>query len=246
MRKLRQTDYLVVSANMINSPLMSKVHLDQGAYHPYLPAQNASTSAKILEEVVHDNATDVTSWDFQQHPNWTGPADYSLKHDETNANLSGVWLRMADDAMERTPAQGLEYATWGSGLTSWSVAAQSHLSLLENIRTETTNLYYHDLDEVWFTDYDRLSINLIAVWSNDVLDNLPMDTDNDDEHWLTVSLPTKLQKRVAVEMHALAAHFAFGNQLAVTTTDVLARYANYAHEKACLRVEQFGQHVFKG
>lgn len=37
-RKLAYPDYLLVSSNNINNPLMSKVHFDSGAYRPYLPS----------------------------------------------------------------------------------------------------------------------------------------------------------------------------------------------------------------
>jgi hypothetical protein len=78
-----------------------------------------------------------------------------------------------------------------------------------------------------------LSINFMTVWADDVLDNLPMDTV--DEEWLTKALPERLGKSIAVDSDALAAHFTFGTQKGVEMTDLLARYHDYALENACAR-----------
>jgi len=60
-----------------------------------------------------------------------------------------------------------------------------------------------------------------------------MDT-VDDEEWLTVALPKRIGKSVAVDSHALATHFSFGPQANVQTTDLLGRYLDYAQENACI------------
>lgn len=72
---------------------------------------------------------------------------------------------------------------------------------------------------------------MIAINSSEILSYLPMDTV--DEEWLTVSLPKKIGKSVAVDTHALASHFTFGVQGKVGTTDLLGRYLDYALENAC-------------
>jgi hypothetical protein len=77
-----------------------------------------------------------------------------------------------------------------------------------------------------------LSINMIAINSTEILGHLPMDTV--DEQWLTVSLPKKIGKSVAVDTHAMAVHFSFGTQGGVATTDLLGRYLDYARENACM------------
>jgi hypothetical protein len=136
-----------------------------------------------------------------------------------------------DTAIHRTPVVDIEYNTWGTGLKSWAIAAQEHYSFLENLADNKLDLYR--MNKAWITDYRRLSINFIAIWSNDVLDNLPMDTV--DEEWLTINLPKKLNKSVAVETNALAVHFTFGTQGKVAQTDLLPRYHDYALENACAR-----------
>lgn len=246
VRKLRQTDYVFVSASVINSPLMSKVHHDSGAYHAYLPAHNTSTDNKLLQRLARDKEEGRTRWEVDQYPMWNGPDEYSLSHTDLYNGHFPVWLRLPNSEIQRTPIAGIEYAAWGPGWNSWSIAAQSHLSLLENLYNGTTKFYFQNLeDEVWFTKYDRLSINLIAVWSNDILDNLPNES-FDDEEWLSLTLPQKLQKNVAVETRALASHFSFGAQKDVETTDLLARYADYTRNVACLKKEHFGQDILGG
>ena len=117
------------------------------------------------------------------------------------------------------------------GLKSWAIAAQEHYSFLENLAENRLDRY--KLGKAWITDYECLSINFICVFSNDVLDNLPMDTV--DEEWLTVNLPKKLEKSVAVETDALAVHFTFGTQGTMQDTDLLLRYRDFAMHNACRR-----------
>lgn len=234
-RKMNNPDYLVVSANMINSPLMGWVHYHMGAQHPYLPELvEPSKSDPILSL-----PTNPPSWRASTYPPWTGPDEYFFPHDyepPEDGNTSR-WLRLSNStstsaAIHRTPMAETEYNTWGTALTAWPIAAQTHYSFLENLESDTLHLY--KTDGVWLTDYTRLSINFVAVWADDVLDNLPMDAV--DEEWLTVNLPRKLGKSVAVEMNGLAVHFSFGGQWqGVAKTDLLGRYKNYADEMVCGR-----------
>lgn len=174
-RKLANPNYLLVLSNNINNPLMSKVHYDSGAYHPYLPVHSSLPSEIYRQfEVAHEDGD--TSWEFTHYPNWTGPIDYKLDHNESTTGLSPVWLRMPNDEdIMRTPIRQVSYDTWGPGVSSWSIAAQSHLSLLENLYFNNVSAYYESLNEVWFTDYDRLSINLICVEANEILAQLPVN-----------------------------------------------------------------------
>lgn len=239
-RKLQEPEYLLVSANNINSPLMSKVHYDTGAYRPYLPLHASVPFKTHLQLATARNAGD-TRWRFDHYPTWTGPSDYTLEQDTPTNGLSPVWLRLPNDEdILRTPVRDVTYDTWGPGVKSWSIAAQSHLSLLENIYNENTTAYHQTLDDIWITDYDRLSINLVVVEANEILAHLPVDEGIVDEEWITVTLPKRLGKHVAVETKALASHFSFSFQNAIQYTDILDRYADYAKENACLAPEQLG------
>ncbi|OCT51214.1 hypothetical protein CLCR_08554 [Cladophialophora carrionii] len=234
--KLAHPEYLLVAANMINSPLMGWVHYHMGALHPYLPEL-----ADYQPDIFHPRKPSRKPWTYWSYPEWTGPADYFFGITQEPPYDGHRWLRLPDDtAIHRTPASEIEYATWGTGLKSWAIAAQEHYSFLENLADDHLDVYKMGVRSVdpdggkpWFTVDKRLSINFITVWADDVLDNVPMDTV--DEEWLTVNLPKKLQRQVAVNTDALAVHFTFGTQGNVDTTDLLARYRDYALEERCAR-----------
>lgn len=229
--KLANPQYLLVSANVINSPLMGWVHYHMGAVHPYLPEFD-------VFEPPSPSLSDLTSfktkkpWRYTEYPEWTGPSDWYFDLYQDPPYPGHRWLRLQNDSeIHRTPIADIQYDTWGTGLKSWSIAAQEHYSFLENLAENRLDRY--KFGKPWITDYRRLSINFITLWADDVLDNLPMDTV--DEEWLTINLPKKLGRSVAVESDALAVHFTFGTQGKVEQTDLLPRYHAYAKENACMR-----------
>ncbi|KIX02836.1 uncharacterized protein Z518_08779 [Rhinocladiella mackenziei CBS 650.93] len=226
--KLANPNYLLVSANIVNSPLMGWVHYHMGAMHPYLPEFDVYEPP--LLEFPHPSRK---PWQYSAYPYWTGPDDYFFDMFQDPPYDGHRWLRMVNDsAIHRTPITEIEYKTWGNGLKSWAIAAQEHYSFLENLADGRLDRYKTG-GKAWLTDYKRLSINFVALWADDVLDNLPMDTV--DEEWLTINLPKRLGRSVAVETDALAVHFTFGTQGKVEKTDLLPRYHDYALENACAR-----------
>jgi hypothetical protein len=211
---------------------MGWVHYHMGAMHPYLPEFGV---LEAPEPALLDFSLPLSnrkSWRYTDYPYWEGPDDWFWEADETPPSNRHRWLRLEDDsAIHRTPVAEIEYKSWGTGLKSWAIAAQQHYSFLENLARDRLNIY--KFGKVWIVDYRRLSINFMTIWADDVLDNLPMDTV--DEEWLTVKLPERLGRSIAVESDALAAHFTFGTQGGVEKTDLLARYHDYALENACKR-----------
>jgi hypothetical protein len=222
-RRMTTPAYLLVSANMINSPLLSWVHYHSGSIHPYLP--------EIDRPADGDPAR--ASWLYTDHPQWTGPDDYIQKLDMDPPYPGHRWLRLPNDAdITRTPVTEIQYDTFGTGLKSWAIAAQEHYSFLENLADSRLDRYTSD--KVWIADYQRLSVNFICVYSDDILDNWPIPKDMSDEQWLTVDLPKSIHRSVAVEMGAVAAHFSFGPQTkGVSETDLLARYKDYSDRHVC-------------
>jgi hypothetical protein len=222
-RRMTTPAYLLVSANMINSPLLSWVHYHSGAIHPYLPELDKAADGQSVR----------ASWLYADYPQWTGPDDYIQKLDMEPPYPGHRWLRLPDDAdITRTPVTEIQYDTWGTGLKSWAIAAQEHYSFLENLADSRLDRYTSD--KVWIADYQRLSVNFICVYSDDILDNWPIPRDISDEEWLTVILPKSLHRSVAVEMGALATHFSFGPQnWGVSDTDLLARYKDYSDRHVC-------------
>ena len=240
--KLAHPEYLVVSANMINSPLMGWVHYHMGATHPYLPElinpEDISPELAPGQDKRPETAK-RTPWRYTQHPYWTGPDDYFFSFEQEPPSMRHRWLRLPTDVenqvrqIRRTPISDAEYSTWGNSVQSWAIAAQQHYSFLENLYEDQLDLYqFSPKAQAWVTDYQRLSINFIAINATEILSHLPMNTV--DEEWLTVALPKKIGKSVAVDSHALAVHFSFGGQGSVQTSDLLGRYLDYALENACM------------
>jgi hypothetical protein len=71
------------------------------------------------------------------------------------------------------------------------VGAQVHYSFLQNLENDELWRYKFDL---WDYHHDRISINFICVWGDDIVANRPF-TGNDDEKFLTILLTKKLGRR---------------------------------------------------
>ena len=227
--KMQHPEYLTVSANVVNSPLMGWVHHHMGASRPYLPEFDVY-EPPLIDSLPKLNAR--KPWQYTKYPLWSGPKDYFFDSFQDPPYDGHRWLRLNNDSdIHRTPIVDIEYDTWGTGLKSWAIAAQEHYSFLENLAENRLDAY--KMGKAWITDYRRLSINFIVVMADDILDNLPMDTV--DEEWITVNLPKRLGRSVAVDTDALAVHFTFGTQGKTEKTDLLPRYHDYALENACAR-----------
>ncbi|KAI9792498.1 MAG: hypothetical protein M1833_001077 [Piccolia ochrophora] len=216
--------HYVVSANIINNPLMGWVHYHAGgAVHPYLPE---------LEQPV--NKTPPSSWRASSQPQWSGPDDYEYSLENAPPYSNHRWLRLANNEMLRTPASKIQYDPFGTAWSSWAIAAQQHASLLENLENDQLELY-KTTSQMWDLGPERMSINFMALWGEEIRTQLPIP-EGDDEHYFTVDVPMKLKKTTAVNTHALAAHFAFFSQVEnLEQTDLLARYKAYADEFVCKR-----------
>lgn len=239
--KIQHPEYLLVSANMINSPLMGWLHYRAGAVHPYLPEMSPQDDPATTES--HAGNVQRVSWKHIDHPLWQGPDEFIFAHDQKPPREGHRWLRLPETAastaqLRRTPVVNSTYDTWGTGLHSWAIAAQHHYSFLENLYNKDLHLYKFAADaKPWMTDYDRLSINFIAINSTEILSHLPIPADVVDEEWLTVTLPRSIGKSVVVDTQALAVHLSFFFQGEVTSTDLLGRYLDYAEENVCRKVE---------
>jgi hypothetical protein len=85
----------------------------------------------------------------------------------------------------------VKYSWKGAGYYSWVVGAQVHYSFLQNLENDELWRYKFDL---WDYHHDRISINFICVWGDDIVANRPF-TGNDDEKFLTILLTKKLGRR---------------------------------------------------
>lgn len=194
--KIAHPEYFIVSANIVNSPLMGWVHYHMGALHPYFPEYKGVMDPPSPDSSGLPSPPIRKSWKYTDYPEWEGPDDWFFDLDQDPPYNGHRWLRLKNDTdLHRTPVARIEYATWGTGLKSWAIVTQEHYSFLENLLDDQLDRY--KFKRVWLADYERLSINLMTLWADEVLDNLPMSTV--DEEWLTQVLPKRIGKSVAVE-----------------------------------------------
>ncbi|KAH6881112.1 hypothetical protein B0T10DRAFT_411293 [Thelonectria olida] len=221
-QKINNPDDFVVSANIINNPPLGFMHYRMGALHPYLP------------EI--DMPNDISeSWEPSQHPFWDGPSDFTWPLDKDPPYHHHRWLRVHDDKMmAQTPAAQLKYEIWDDSYTSWAIAAQMHYSLLENI--ETDNLDSYKFNKPWNMNGERIRINFMCVYADDILDTdiKHWPEDRGDEDMIVIDLPQKLRRPVVVLGEALGAHFQYSAQPKLADTDLLSRYSALAQDRACL------------
>lgn len=252
--KVDRPDALLISANMINSPEFNWLHYRAGAIYPYLP--------ELTPAVPELSTAENGFWRASELPQWFGPTDWTSpdahnedfekifakphKHAEAeNEEEEQVivprhrWLPLPHITdLSRTPIAQAEYDPSGKGWNTWALPAQQHYSLLQNIEQDTTNKYYlthgvgQDTDATWDTTGHRISINCMVIHGKDILDNID-EMPGDDEQYLSVTLPEKLNRRVLVHTQALASHYRFRAQPGVDKTDIFSRYHAYASEMVC-------------
>ena len=182
--KAAHPEKLLVSANVINNPAMSWVHYHMmGAIRPYLPE---------MVRPENDETGDVVSWRASELPVWRddeGLFSHREVFDAPSANHR--WLPLGPGyTNEGTPITGTTYDAFGPAWNNWAIAAQEHYSFLEHLEKDDLDVYEYDL---WDYHFGRLSINLICVWGDDIVDSRPIR--DDDEQFLTVELPRKLGRR---------------------------------------------------
>lgn len=79
---------------------------------------------------------------------------------------------------------------WINKDIGWLAVAQQHYSLFENL--EKQELWKYGFD-VWDNIYERISINLIAIAGDDIVDMMPMPSA--DEQAITMDWPKKTGRR---------------------------------------------------
>ena len=202
-----------VAANIVNSPLTHWLHYHSEAVLPYLPLSN------------QDDPQPLTTWRASVLPRWSGYRteiwEFPDRPDGRPFDIGEVggppsrnhrWLPMArtsENLMVTPIAAGREYNPFGRGWTEWTMAAQQHYSLLDNIEHENLGK----------------SVKLMKVGG-------------DDEESLTVTIPRALKRPCLVDTHAIVAHFGFRTTPELEQTDLLERYRLYANEKVCTKDNQ--------
>ena len=209
-----QEKAVVVSANVVNSPEHNWIHYRTGAVQPYLPEFDvpAPGSLSTLENPV---------WRVADFPSWIGPPGWASpgvgeftevikkllppRPDGDHATELPLhrWLPLDDSGeIYKTPIAQTSYNPYGAGWTSWAIAAQQHYSFFRNLELGRLSAYHmihgegRQTSALWDHTGDRLSINMLAVRGDVVLDNIDtMATAESDEAYLSMDLPRQLGKR---------------------------------------------------
>ncbi|KAM0410885.1 hypothetical protein ACHAPD_010700 [Fusarium lateritium] len=188
-RKIQNPKDFVVSGNIINNPPLGFFHMRMGAIHPYFPERFEPLSINITNEEDY--------WKPSLHPFWEGPNKFKWDlSKEPPPWENHRWLRVPNDrSLYQTPAAELKYEVWGDSYKSWAIASQIHMSLLENIEENQLDLY--KFDKPWIMFDDRIRINFMCIYSDDILDTNPekWPEDQGDEDMIVLQLPRKLRRR---------------------------------------------------
>ncbi|RSL92558.1 hypothetical protein CEP52_013730 [Fusarium oligoseptatum] len=226
-KKMEHPEFYVVSANVVNQPLLSWVHWNLGAVRPYLPEVNnegATKSFDIKDSMKYD-------WQVTNLPRWKGPIDFKL--DEWDADdKQHRWLpvkHQGDHILDNTPIEMTEYHPMGRGWTEWKIGAQEHYSFLENLEHNSLSQYKFD---TWDFQYERMGIQFIAMLGKDI--NIAKPIESDDENHFSCTMPRQLGRHAVADGKGIAVHYSFGSQRGgMERTDILARYRAFARDNIC-------------
>ena len=243
-RKVEHPEYIIVSANLVVQFAFAWIHYHLGAIHPYLPELDPYESTKP-----------TSSWRKSELPFWVGPEDYNVTNYTAPAYHRWLPLAPGTGSTDSTPIAQTKYMVGGSGWDDWQVGAQQHYSFLENLEKGELWRYVFDM---WDVQYDRLSINFMAIMGDDIVAMSPMP--KDDEELITQKYSKKTGRRellllalvvfdanlfsaidVVVDGHGLAVHNGYwvmasqDGKPGIDSTDILDRYRAYAEENVCVR-----------
>ena len=257
---INHPEAFLVLGNLVNSAALGWVHHHQGAIHSYLPELSPPNPPE-------SSSYGPKAWRASALPKYH-PTDGSSEPEpfpNTEKNFAGSraaigdvggppyanhrWLPLRDSGtlLPITPIWRTEYNPNGADWKGWQLGAQQHYSLLENLENDDLSAYHFgNKDGIWNMRYMHANINLMAVWADDILDNLPFDVDEDDEAHFSIHLPEKLRRQTYIQTRAMAAHFSFGPQRELYDTDLLSRYRAYANEKICGKRHQIAIPAEKG
>ncbi|KAH7129996.1 hypothetical protein B0J13DRAFT_588213 [Dactylonectria estremocensis] len=221
-KKVEHPEHYIVSANVVNQPLLSWVHWSLNAVKPYLPELNR-TSPMINSSM---------DWRPSQLPYWTEYQNFNLDEWEPSDHGLHRWLplnRTKHNILDNTPIKQAEYNAFGRGWTQWKMGAQEHYSFLENL--EKDELWQYKFD-TWDFQFERMGIQFIAMMGHDI--NIAKPIEADDENHFSCTMTRQLGRGAVADGRGLAVHYSFGSQReGMRKTDVLERYRAFAQENIC-------------
>ena len=183
--KAARPDIYVVSANVVNQPMMSWVHWNLGAVKPYMPEISGS-----FRHFWHDEF----NWRPSTLPDWKGDSSFNATTFVPPEGQQHRWLPLRGEQGRLlnniTPIASTEYDPYGPGWRRWQIAAQEHYSFLESL--ESNELWRYKFN-MWDFQTNRMGIQLVAMNGRDI--NLAKPIEKDDEWHFGVTMPKKLGRR---------------------------------------------------
>lgn len=226
-----------VMANIVNNKRSHWFHHAAGAIWPYLPDRHRQEKWPL------------DSWRPSELPRYQGaiPEKGTSFFPGYPPPFKGHrWLPLnpSPENLERSPFSGElpwpDYKLHGHGV-GWSVAAQAHYSLFENLERRSIGRYAFGagMDKTFNLWYMRWNINFLAIRGSHLLKRPFWGSHAQgeiDEVMLTEIIPKELDMPVLVATRAVVSHYSFkGDRENVLKTDLLDRYRAYANEMVCAR-----------
>ena len=238
--RLDHPDYFLISANVVNQPVLSWVHHHLGVVRPYRPeAKPPARPLKVTDSPIFD-------WRTSTLPPWTpstsaadgqeiqAPSDYGVAIDFQPPFKGHRWLPSSSPSSTISTAVTEEVlSTNGGGIWSWTLGAQHHYSFLEHLENDALDRYKIPF---WEFQHEKVGISFVCIWGADIVATRPLPGGPETElaRFLSVDIPQRIGRGGVVDGKALVVRFAHEEQReGLESTDLLDRYKGYADENVC-------------
>jgi hypothetical protein len=238
--RLEHRDYFLISANVINQPILSWVHHHLGVVRPYRPeAKPPARPQRMTNSTIFD-------WHTSTLPSWTpsyppsegqdilAPSDYGVPIGFLPPFKGHRWLPYSSPSATIPTAVTQEVlSTNGGGIWSWTLGAQHHYSFLEHLENDALDRYKIPL---WEFQHEKVGMSFVCIWGADIVANRPLPGGSEIElaRFLSVDIPQRTGRGAVVDGKALVVRFAHEEQReGLESTDLLDRYRGYAEENVC-------------
>ncbi|KAJ3290720.1 hypothetical protein HDU79_002982 [Rhizoclosmatium sp. JEL0117] len=221
-------DWYLLSANVVGHTIFNGIHNRFGALRAWtLNTENSGIVTKPANE---------TNWRVSHLPHVNV---LKIKRIKTERDMPGSFYQRS--YMKVDQEKGQEGLLKGSPLwlmkegsfdaCSWKsahCAGAVHYSFFEAVEQNNTERYFFPTWDLHSSGYQRWSIHMFAFWGKDVMG---LDIAGDDEQYLTVTYPEKVERHSGAVGNGLIAHLGYFTQEAVRThTDVLDKYDALSRE----------------
>jgi hypothetical protein len=237
--RLEHPDYFLVSANIVNQPVLSWVHHHLGVVRPYRPeVKPPARPQKMTNSTIFDwHASTLPPWTPSSPPSQgqetPEPATYGVPIDFLPPFKGHRWLPCSSSATIPTAITQEVLSANGAGLWPWVLGALHHYSFLEHLENDSLDRYKIPL---WEFQHEKVGMSFVCIWGVDVVATRPLPEGSETElaRFLSVEIPQRTGRGAVVDGKALVVRFAHKEQRdGLESTDLLDRYKAYTEERVC-------------